>query len=83
MELFRRNVDAQEFSTRIEREKKKQNNSRPLDEKAMARKSSMPPMRDDDIPVTVALVAAKVCRGRQPAPTGRSRTQICGATPRR
>ncbi|HEY5126208.1 MAG TPA: hypothetical protein VIJ35_02740, partial [Bradyrhizobium sp.] len=55
LELFAKDV-MPEFSQReIAREKQKQEELAPYIEKAMTRKQAMTPMRDEDIPVYVAL----------------------------
>jgi len=55
MQLFAYEV-MPEFKTReIEREKRKQEELAPYVEKALARKQAMKPLRDEDIPVYIAL----------------------------
>jgi len=53
--LFARDVMPEFRAREIEREKKKHEELAPFIEKAMARKTAAKPMRDDDIPVFVAL----------------------------
>ena len=55
MELFAKDVMPEFRAREIEREKKKQGELAPYVEKAMARKQATKPVRDDDIPVYVAL----------------------------
>ena len=55
LELFASDVMPEFRAREIEREKKKQEELAPYIEKAMARKQAMTPMRDEEIPVYVAL----------------------------
>jgi alkanesulfonate monooxygenase SsuD/methylene tetrahydromethanopterin reductase-like flavin-dependent oxidoreductase (luciferase family) len=55
LKLFAAEVMPEFRAREIEREKKKQADLAPFIEKAMARKKTMPPLRDEDIPVYVAL----------------------------
>ena len=55
LELFASEVMPEFRAREIEREKRKQEELAPYIEKAMARKQAMPPLRDEEIPVYVAL----------------------------
>ena len=55
LELFANDVMPEFRAREIEREKRKQEELAPYIEKAMARKQAMTPMRDEEIPVYVAL----------------------------
>ena len=55
LELFAGDVMPEFKAREIEREKRKQEELAPDIENAMARKQAMPPMRDEDIPVYIAL----------------------------
>jgi alkanesulfonate monooxygenase SsuD/methylene tetrahydromethanopterin reductase-like flavin-dependent oxidoreductase (luciferase family) len=55
LELFAREVMPEFRAREIEREKKKQAELAPYIEKAMARKHAAKPMRDEDIPIYIAL----------------------------
>jgi hypothetical protein len=55
LELFAKDVMPEFKAREIEREKHKQEELAPYIEKAMARKQAMKPMRDEEIPVYVAL----------------------------
>jgi hypothetical protein len=55
LELFAREVMPEFRAREIEREKKKQAELAPYIEKVMARKPAAKPMRDEDIPIYIAL----------------------------
>ena len=55
LELFASEVMPEFRAREVEREKQKQEELAPYIEKAMARKQAMKPMRDEEIPVYVAL----------------------------
>jgi hypothetical protein len=55
LELFAREVMPEFRARELEREKKKQAELAPYIEKAMARKHAAKPMRDEDIPIYIAL----------------------------
>src|SRR4029077_14600799 len=55
LELFAKDVMPEFRAREIEREKKKQEELAPFIAKAMARKQTTKPMRDEDIPIYIAL----------------------------
>jgi len=55
LELFAGDVMPEFKAREIEREKRKQEELAPYIEKAMVRKQAMPPLRDEEIPVYIAL----------------------------
>ena len=55
LKLFAAEVMPEFRAREVEREKRKQADLAPFIEKALARKKAMPPLRDEDIPVYVAL----------------------------
>jgi hypothetical protein len=55
LELFAKDVMPEFRAREIERKTRKQDELAPYIERAMARKEAMAPMRDDEIPVYVAL----------------------------